>query len=123
MPEASIEPIDVLVADDDDDVREALALVLEHEGFRVTAVADGAQALAHLRACPAPPIVLLDLRMPVLTGWQVLDRLRSEGRLPALPVIICTSSPGEAPPGFPVVPKPVALATVLAAIWSAARAR
>jgi CheY-like chemotaxis protein len=113
------EPIHVLVVDDDDDVRETLKLVLEAEGFRVSAAANGQQALERLHH-PEQPVVLLDLRMPVMDGWEVVDVLRREGRLDSIPIVICTSSPRDAPAGFPIIPKPVRLDRLLAAIERAA---
>lgn len=132
------DPVHVLVVDDDDDVRETLGLVLEAEGFRVSSAANGEQALEAIRRVPAAahggapgapsgdgqgyPVVLLDLRMPVMTGWDVIDELRREGRLEAIPILICTSSPEDSPAGFPIVPKPVQLPKLVAAIRAAAGA-
>jgi two-component system OmpR family response regulator len=100
------EPIQVLVVDDDDDVREMLSLVLEAEGFRVRTAWNGREALTELARLPAG-VMLLDLRMPIMTGWEVIDVLREEGRLRRIPIAICTSSPRDAPQGFPILPKPV----------------
>lgn len=110
------DPVHVLVVDDDDDVRETLEIVLDHAGFRVSSATNGQEALAFVRAAAAAPVMLLDLRMPVMSGWEVIDALRDEGRLGAVPIIICTSSPGDSPDGFEIVPKPVALGTLVDAI-------
>lgn len=117
------EPTQILVVDDDDDVRGMLELVLAHAGFGVAAVADGEQAIERLRASEPAPIVLLDLRMPVMNGWDVIDMLRAEGRLPHIPIIICTSSPSDAPEGFDIIRKPVRLETLVAAIRKVERSR
>jgi CheY-like chemotaxis protein len=106
----------VLVVDDDDDVRETLELILESEGFRVSVASDGRQALERLSGSDAPDVMLLDLRMPVMTGWDVVDALRQNGGAPRLPIVICTSSPDESPQGLPVVPKPVKLDALLATL-------
>lgn len=113
------DPIHVMVVDDDDDVRETLSLVLEAEGFRVCTAADGRQALERLERSDGG-VMLLDLRMPVMTGWEVIDTLRAEGRLHEVPIVICTSSPADAPPGFPIVPKPVELSRIISVIRHAA---
>ena len=105
--------VHVLVVDDDDDVRETLALILESEGHRVSLAADGRAALARLDAGDMPDVMLLDLRMPVMTGWDVVEALRNDGRLQRLSVVICTSSPRESPPGLPVIAKPVHLPQLL----------
>jgi len=98
--------IQVLVVDDDDDVREILSLVLEAEGFRVRTAWNGREALNELAGFENG-VVLLDLRMPIMSGWEVIEVLREEDRLRRIPIAICTSSPRDAPRGFPILPKPV----------------
>ncbi len=78
----------VLVVDDDESIRELVALVLEDEGYQVATAADGAQALGQVETFH-PDVVLLDLNMPVLDGWQTHGRLRQ--RLPQLPVVFMTA--------------------------------
>jgi CheY-like chemotaxis protein len=76
MPQ-DIQGFRVLVVDDDNDIRSTLADALTDNGILVTLAADGAEALA------AQPqhhdLILLDLQMPVMTGWELLRRLRSDG--------------------------------------------
>jgi CheY-like chemotaxis protein len=113
------DPAPVLVVDDDDDVRETLGMLLELEGFAVRSAANGREALPWLLGPPGaerPRAVLLDLRMPVMTGWDVIEALRGEGRLGEVPIVLCTSSPEDAPEGFPIVPKPVDLDELLATL-------
>jgi CheY-like chemotaxis protein len=70
----------VLVVDDDADNREVFRTILEDEGYRVSTVADGTAALDHLLSSgPLPDVVLLDLHMPGLSGWDVLDALAASG--------------------------------------------
>ena len=64
----------VLVVDDEEDVREFLRLVLESAGYEVECVADGVEALQGIEAWQ-PDLVLLDLMMPVMSGWEVLERV------------------------------------------------
>src|SRR5712691_1157491 len=78
----------VLVVDDDPDLRTVLRLLLEDEGYRVCLASDGQQALAHLR-CERPAVLLLDLNMPVMTGWECLAVLRTEQR--TVPVVLMTA--------------------------------
>jgi DNA-binding response OmpR family regulator len=73
----------ILIADDEASIRDLVRLYLEKEGYRVTAVTDGAQALAEVRRVP-PDLVILDLMMPVLDGWEVCRRVRAESDLPIL---------------------------------------
>src|SRR5687768_17065633 len=99
----------VMIVDDDDDVRELLEIILSAEGIAVTTAANGREALDQLERGPPPDVMLLDLRMPELDGWQTIEALRAKGALDMLRIVICTSAPADAPRGFPVLPKPVDL--------------
>ena len=79
----------VLLVDDDDDFRESLGLNLIDEGYRVTSLGNGRDALAYLEDGGAADVVLLDWRMPNLTGLEVLRRLRRTGI--TIPVIFLTA--------------------------------
>jgi two-component system response regulator MprA len=78
----------VLVVDDEPAIRSFLAPLLEMEGFRVCSAADGLEAMAHL-ASERPDVVLLDLAMPRMDGWQVLRALRDRDDAP--PVVVMTA--------------------------------
>lgn len=79
----------VLVADDDADIRELVSLRLIRSGYQTLTVADGATAL--LTACAQrPDLLLLDTKMPGLTGLEVCRRLRGEPETAAMPVILLT---------------------------------
>ncbi|MCF6291495.1 MAG: response regulator [Desulfobacterales bacterium] len=81
----------VLVADDD--MRNILALskVLEHRGMEVFKAVDGEKALAILDKEPGIDLVLLDIMMPVMDGYEVMDRIRAQPRFKDLPVIAVTA--------------------------------
>jgi len=70
--------VDVLVVDDDPDIRDLLQAALQDEGYRVGTAADGHQALARI-AGSHPSLVLLDLRMPVMDGCEVERRVEEWG--------------------------------------------
>jgi CheY-like chemotaxis protein len=78
-------PSYVLIVDDDRPVRDAVALALESEGYRVRTAEHGEAALA-LLAEEQPSLILLDLRMPTMDGWQVKSRL--EAQAPGVPVVV-----------------------------------
>lgn len=80
----------VLVVDDEDDIRLLARMVLEGASFGVIEAADGAAALDTLEHQPVD-LVLLDLRMAGIDGWDVIDRLRAAGRLPGLAVIVLSA--------------------------------
>jgi len=82
---------EVLVVDDDA-VHALLAqTVLERAGFKVRRAVDGVGALEALAADPLPGLVLLDVMLPRLDGFEVLRRLRADARTRALPVIMVSS--------------------------------
>ena len=80
----------ILLVDDDADLREAVAELFVCEGFLVRIAADGDEALAEIRR-QRPAAVLLDLRMPRKSGWDVLRELRAEPGLIDLPVIVLSA--------------------------------
>ncbi len=82
----------ILVVDDDPDIREALSGVLELEGYEVSAFGDAREALAWLEAGHVPVVVLLDLMMPGMNGWQFLAALDERPALGRLPVIVLTGA-------------------------------
>lgn len=85
----------LLVVDDDRGIRESLRAALEDEGFTVAVAANGAEAMAKLRERP-PRLVLLDLMMPVLDGFEVLDCMRADPVLANVPVCVCSAIAGWA---------------------------
>jgi CheY-like chemotaxis protein len=85
----------LLVVDDDREIRETLRAVLEDEGFTVAVAANGAEAIAKLEERP-PRLVLLDLMMPVVDGWEVLAHVRADPALADVRVCVCSSASGLA---------------------------
>jgi CheY-like chemotaxis protein len=82
---------EILLVEDDEDIRQHLALILERKGYRVASAADGRQALDYLRnAAPPPCVILLDLMMPVMSGWEFREAQRADPRLVSIPVIVLT---------------------------------
>jgi CheY-like chemotaxis protein len=110
--------LDILVVDDDADIRETLGLALELEGYAVRLARDGAEAWALLDEGARPALVLLDLAMPVLDGAALLARIRADVGVRHLCVILVTafSSPveGVRAEADGVLYKPVSLSDVLA---------
>ena len=73
----------ILVADDEEPIRELLTLYLEKEGFGVITAGDGEQALAAARS-QSPDLIVLDLMMPKLSGYEVCRELRRDSDIPIL---------------------------------------
>jgi len=81
----------VLVIDDDADARRALRELLELYEYRVATASDGTDALAQLRSGLVPCLILLDLRMTVMTGWEFRAQQKQDPALAAIPVIAMTT--------------------------------
>ena len=80
----------VLIVDDTDDVRSLLRVALNVAGFETMEANEGPAALHLLATEPAPDVVLLDVQMPVMDGWQTLTQIRNSSATATLPVIMCT---------------------------------
>lgn len=87
---------EVMIVDDDDDLRDMLSLTVEAQGFRTIGAVDGFDALDKLEQGAHPSLILLDLRMPRMNGAEFLQAVRST---PAseIPVIAVTGDPGAFP--------------------------
>jgi len=103
----------ILVIDDDDDIREVLATLLDEAGFRVVTAANGREALEHLREDPQPDVILLDLMMPEMDGYQFRAEQQRDPALRAIPTLIVTAgtvtSRVEALGAEAILRKPVSL--------------
>ncbi len=94
----------ILLVEDDPDVRDSLQDVLEDEGFDVVPASNGKQAIDFLmvhdpsRADPVVDLVILDLLMPMVSGWEVLQRMSAEGPLRGVPVIVLSAVLTPRPP-------------------------
>jgi DNA-binding response OmpR family regulator len=84
----------VLVVDDEPDIRSVVALSLEGDGFEVRLAASGAEALESVAQDP-PDVILLDVMMPGMDGFEVLARLRQEGLGPSTRIVIMTCRTSE----------------------------
>ncbi len=108
----------VMVAEDNRDFREMLTGLLEDEGYRVIAAENGRRALDALMSGAVPCIILLDLMMPVMDGWQFLREQRNHPSLASIPVVAMTAA-GEGADAGPVarlIHKPIDIESLLAAV-------
>jgi two-component system, OmpR family, phosphate regulon response regulator PhoB len=90
----SMNPKRVLLVEDDRFLRRACEKSLQQQGFTVSTAPDGEEALRAIRADP-PDIILLDLLMPKVSGFEVLKDIRSDEKTRSIPVIILTNSSKE----------------------------
>jgi CheY-like chemotaxis protein len=82
----------VLVVDDDPSLLEVTSFVIEDEGLAVATARDGKEALALLRTSRLPELVLLDLMMPVMNGWEFLDEVAKDPVLRQIPIVVLTAA-------------------------------
>ena len=111
----------ILIVEDDDDIREALTQILELEGYAVREAANGREALDISRAEPTPSLILLDLMMPVMDGWQFRAEQVKDPVLSKVPVVVISAdlSIQEKAASFgaaAVLPKPISLDRLLRAV-------
>ena len=102
--------------EDDAAVRETLKLVLELEGYSVATAENGREALSLLPEIPTPCLILLDLMMPVMNGWEMARLLQKDHALAAIPMAVVTAfseQAGNVPGAKVVLKKPVDLEQLL----------
>jgi CheY-like chemotaxis protein len=80
----------VLIVDDEMDIRQAVAEVLVDEGYQVASARDGAEGLQQARAFH-PQVVLLDLMMPGMSGWEFRRRQKDDPDLSGIPVVVLSA--------------------------------
>jgi two-component system chemotaxis response regulator CheY len=85
-------PASVLVVEDNDDIRQAIGEILEDEGYVVALAEDGERALELLGSVPRPCLLLVDLIMPRVDGWQLLGLLSQNDRLATIPVVLMSAA-------------------------------
>ena len=114
-------PRGVMVVDDDADVREALAVTLELDGYLVFLASDGAEALTLLRSNKCHPcLIILDLMMPRMSGLEFRAEQLKDPSLAAIPVVVVTGAGRgvnhAALSGAEVLTKPVSIDALLASV-------
>jgi CheY-like chemotaxis protein len=82
----------VLVVEDDPDLRDSLVEILESEGHGVLSAENGERALELLSWGEPPSLIVLDLMMPVMNGWEFLEIIRRDARLKSVPVVVVTAA-------------------------------
>ena len=111
----------VLIVEDDTDLRETLSQILTDEGYRVWSVEHGQAALDCLRDGSKPCLILLDLTMPVMNGWQFRAEQREDPDLCEIPVVVISAGANLADQVVPLgihdfIRKPIQLGQLLATV-------
>ena len=81
----------VLIVEDDEDLRDMMAQFLLVEGFRPETVSNGQEALDYLRKGPTPSVILLDMMMPIMDGWEFRREQQRDPRVANVPVIVLSA--------------------------------
>src|SRR3954470_15283551 len=81
----------VLIVEDDEDLRDMMAQLLTIEGFEPATVANGREALEYLQTSEKPHVILLDLMMPVMDGWEFRRQQKADPDLARVPVIVLSA--------------------------------
>lgn len=81
----------VLLVEDDDFIRQEISEALQDEGYTVNTAAHGKEALAILAEGNKPSVVLLDLMMPVMNGWEFLKAFKKDDTFTGIPVVILSA--------------------------------
>lgn len=112
----------IAIIDDDDDLRDTMCTLLEAAGYQTEAFSEGREALAGIARGPRPDLILLDLMMPGMNGWQFRDAQLGDGPLAEIPVVVMSARSSIVAPGVPslgevdVLRKPFAIDELLSVI-------
>ena len=111
----------IFVVEDHEFAREALAMLLSTMGYDVIEASNGREALATLSKGARPDLILLDLLMPIMDGWEFMKRQRHDWRLCTIPTIVISGVPSHDPrclemPVVRFLPKPYTAEQLMAAI-------
>jgi len=108
----------ILVVEDDADIRETLSLILQDEGYQVGEASNGQEALDQLRHGSHADLIVLDLMMPIMDGWQFRREQERDPELAAIPVVVVSADgsihqKAKSIGAIDYVKKPIDLSTLL----------
>lgn len=106
----------IVIIEDDEDIRDTLCLALEFEGYRVFCASNGKEGIDLLERNGAPCLILLDLMMPIMNGWEFLQARSHRQDLSPVPVIVVSAFGDEGVMDCTVeacLRKPIELETLL----------
>jgi CheY-like chemotaxis protein len=119
----SVRPLRVLLIEDDRDLRSALADLLRLERMDVTEAENGLEALLLLRTTKPPPdVIVLDLSMPIMTGWEFREAQLRDATLAGVPVVVLSSQSAHGLSAAAALEKPCRPDDLLGAIARVTRA-
>ena len=81
----------ILIIEDEEGIREGLSLSLKLEGYQVFTATNGREGLDILSQIPSPQLILLDLMMPVMNGWEFIDIIKTDAKLSKIPIVVVSA--------------------------------
>ena len=111
------ETANLLIVEDDDGARVALGEIFDIEGYRVATCTNGRDALEYLHSYPPPDVIILDLQMPIMNGWQFRREQSRDAKLAKVPVVVITAF--QAPRNIDadeIVQKPIDIERLLSVV-------
>lgn len=106
----------VLVVEDEVALRELMCEALSLSGYSVVGASNGKEALDAIAGIEHVCLVVLDLLMPVMNGWELYSEMQSRPALARVPVVVHTSEPAQAPDGARVLQKPTKLERLISVV-------
>jgi CheY-like chemotaxis protein len=107
----------ILVVDDDPDLQDAIVETLEQGGHQVRCVSNGRKALEYLRSGEPTCLILLDLMMPVMNGWEFREEQLRDARIASIPVVVISAHERRETDSFDdFLEKPIRAEDLLAAV-------
>jgi len=86
----------ILIVEDDEAIRSTLKFALELEGYKVFSAVNGQEGVTVFKTMPKPCVVLLDLMMPVMNGWEFIEVVEKDEELATVPIILVTAFSDQA---------------------------
>jgi CheY-like chemotaxis protein len=99
------ETMEILIVEDDKPLRDTFVSVLSQMGYHVTSAENGVQALERIRE-RRPSFIFVDLVMPVMNGFELIETLKADSELCTIPLVAMTASGSPRPPGVGLMRKP-----------------
>ena len=108
----------ILVVEDNIDIQESLKATLELEGFSVFTADNGKEAIEQLEIIPTPCLILLDLMMPVMNGWEFVEEINKDIMLSSIPIVVVTAigDSNKSPKTDGYIPKPINYEALISAV-------
>jgi len=85
----------ILVVDDDEDCRAMVRTILENKGFEVTTGSNGVEAVEIMENIEEPALIILDIMMPEMNGYQVVERMKLNPKLQNIPIMMVTAKASD----------------------------